>query len=252
MRGLKDKVVAVTGGASGIGRAIADRLGEEGAVVGILDLNGAGADAVAAGILESGGRAFAYATDIVDYDAVAHAIEAFETAAGPITGLVNNAGWDHAVPFVDSERTLWRKVIDINLHGPLNVTHVVLRRMVARQNGRIVTIASDAGRVGSSGEAVYSACKGGIVAFTKSIAREVARRGVVLNTVCPGPTDTPLLASFAGQSAGLVEALKKAIPMRRLGQPDDYPGIVCFLLSDDAGFITGQTISVSGGLTMHG
>jgi 2-hydroxycyclohexanecarboxyl-CoA dehydrogenase len=252
MRGLKDKVVAVTGGASGIGRAIADRLGEEGAVVGLLDLNGAGADAVVAGIVESGGRAFAYASDIVDYDAVAHAIEAFETAAGPITGLVNNAGWDHAVPFVDSERTLWRKVIDINLHGPLNVTHVVLRRMVARQNGRIVTIASDAGRVGSSGEAVYSACKGGIVAFTKSIAREVARRGVVLNTVCPGPTDTPLLASFAEQSAGLVEALKKAIPMRRLGQPDDYPGIVCFLLSDDAGFITGQTISVSGGLTMHG
>jgi 2-hydroxycyclohexanecarboxyl-CoA dehydrogenase len=252
MRGLKDKVVAVTGGASGIGRAIAHRLGHERAVVGILDLNEVGAEAVAAEVVAAGGSAFAYAVDIVDYEAVARTIEGFEAAAGPINGLVNNAGWDRAASFVETEPAQWRKVIDINFYGPLNVAHLVLKGMVARRSGRIVTIASDAGRVGSSGEAVYSACKGGVAAFTKSVAREVARHGVTLNTICPGPTDTPLLAGLAKPGSGLVEALKKAIPMRRLGQPDDYPGLVCFLLSDDAAFITGQTVSVSGGLTMHG
>ena len=253
MRGLKGKVVAVTGGASGIGRAIAERLGGEGAIVGILDLNGQGAQAAASAITGSGGRAFGYGVDIVDYDSVAAAIARFETAAaGPVSGLVNNAGWDKPARFVDSDRDLWRRVIDVNLWGPLNVTHIVLKAMAQRGAGRIVNIASDAGRVGSSGEAVYSACKAGIAAFTKSVAREVARRGVVLNTVCPGPTETPLLAAVADAEPGLVDALQKAIPMRRLGQPADYPGIVCFLLSDDAAYITGQTISVSGGLTMHG
>jgi 2-hydroxycyclohexanecarboxyl-CoA dehydrogenase len=215
-------------------------------------LNEVGAEAVAAEVVAAGGSAFAYGVDIVDYEAVARTIEGFEAAAGPINGLVNNAGWDRAASFVETEPAQWRKVIDINLYGPLNVAHLVLKGMVARRSGRIVTIASDAGRVGSSGEAVYSACKGGVAAFTKSVAREVARHGVTLNTICPGPTDTPLLAGFAEPGSGLVEALKKAIPMRRLGQPDDYPGLVCFLLSDDAAFITGQTVSVSGGLTMHG
>ncbi len=252
MRGLKDKPVIVTGGGSGIGRAIAERLAVEGAIVGIFDINGQAAKATANTLRENGGRAFGYAVDIVDYDAVAGAVDAFEAAAGPIGGLVNNAGWDKAVRFADTDRALWRKVIDINLWGPLNVTHVVLKKMVERGKGHIVSIASDAGRVGSSGEAVYSACKGGIAAFGKTVAREVARQGIVVNTVCPGPTDTPLFATVSESSAGLAEALKKAIPLRRLGKPDDYPGIVCFLLSDDASFITGQTISVSGGLTMHG
>jgi 2-hydroxycyclohexanecarboxyl-CoA dehydrogenase len=252
MRGLKGKIVAVTGGGSGIGRAIAERLAAEGATVGILDINGQGAQATAAAITGSGDRAFGYGVDIVDYEAVTSAVAAFEVAAGgPVSGLVNNAGWDKPVRFVDSDRDLWRRVIDINLWGPLNVTHIVLKAMAQRGEGRIVNIASDAGRVGSSGEAVYSACKAGIAAFTKSVAREVARRGVVLNTVCPGPTETPLLEAVAEAEPGLVDALKKAIPMRRLGQPADYPGIVCFLLSDDAAYITGQTISVSGGLTMH-
>ena len=252
MRGLRDKPVIVTGGASGIGRAIAGRLVAEGAVVGIFDINGQAAEAAARTLRENGGRASGYEVDIVDYDAVARAVDAFEAAAGPIGGLVNNAGWDKAVRFVDSDRDLWRKVIDINLWGPLNVTHVVLNKMVKHGRGHVVSIASDAGRVGSSGEAVYSACKGGIAAFGKTLAREVARQGIVFNTVCPGPTDTPLFATVSDSAAGLAEALKKAIPLRRLGQPDDYPGIVCFLLSDDASFITGQTISVSGGLTMHG
>ena len=150
---------------------------------------------------------------------------------------------------------LWDKVIQINLYGPLNMHHIVVRGMAERGFGRVVNVSSDAGRVGSSGEGVYSACKGGVAAFTKTLARELARKGVVLNVLCPGPTDTPLFAAVAdGSDAGqrIAEGLKRAIPLRRLGQPDDYPGLIAFLLSDDAGFITGQTISVSGGLTMHG
>jgi 2-hydroxycyclohexanecarboxyl-CoA dehydrogenase len=165
--------------------------------------------------------------------------------------LVNNAGWDIAKPFLDTDPELWRKVIDINLTGPLNVTHLALQRMVAAGQGRVVSIASDAGRVGSSGEAVYSACKGGIIALMKTLAREHARQGLTFNTIWPGPTDTPLLESFDPEG-GLREALQRAIPMRRLATPQDFPGLVEFFLSDDAVFITGQTISVSGGLSMHG
>jgi len=168
---------------------------------------------------------------------------------------VNNAGWDRFVNFVDTTPDLWDQIIAINLRGPLNMSHYVLKGMVARGSGRIVNIASDAGRVGSSAEAVYSACKGGIIAFTKTVAREVARKGITLNSVCPGPTDTPLLAAVAGadeRGQKIRAALVSAIPMKRVGQPEDIPGAVCFLASDDASFITGQTISVSGGLTMHG
>ncbi len=157
-------------------------------------------------------------------------------------------------PFLDSDAEHWKKLIDINLYGPLNMHHAVLPGMVENGRGRVVNIASDAGRVGSSGESVYAACKGGIIAFTKTVARELARKGIQLNAVAPGPTDTPLLAQFAQGDPGakIAEGLKRAIPMKRLGQPSDYPGIICFLASDDAGFITGQVISVSGGLSMHG
>ncbi len=249
MRGLRDQIIAVTGGASGIGRAISCRLGEEGALVGIFDINPAGGEETKAAIEGAGGRAIAFATDITSYDAVQRDVGAFEAAAGPITGLVNNAGWDKPEPFLDNDQELWRKVIDLNLYGPINMSHVVLKKMVERGGGRVVTISSDAGRVGSSGEAVYSACKGGVIAFNKTLARELTRKGITLNTVCPGPTDTPLLAAIPEKLRG---ALERAIPMRRLAQPEDYPGMVAFLLSDDAAYITGQTISVSGGLTMHG
>ncbi len=249
MRGLRDQIIAVTGGASGIGRAISRRLGEEGALVGIFDINPAGGEETKAAIEGAGGRAIAFATDITSYDAVQRDVGAFEAAAGPITGLVNNAGWDKPEPFLDNDQELWRKVIDLNLYGPINMSHVVLKKMVERGGGRVVTISSDAGRVGSSGEAVYSACKGGVIAFNKTLARELTRKGITLNTVCPGPTDTPLLAAIPEK---LRAALERAIPMRRLAQPEDYPGMVAFLLSDDAAYITGQTISVSGGLTMHG
>jgi 2-hydroxycyclohexanecarboxyl-CoA dehydrogenase len=254
MRGLKDRTVLVTGGANGIGAAIARRLAEEGCAVGILDMDAAAGAKLASEITAAGGRASLHVLDITDYDAVARAVEDFEAASGPVAFLVNNAGWDRAASFLDTTPEFWRKVVAINLFGQLNVNYVVLRGMAARGFGRVVNIASDAGRVGSSGEAVYSACKGGIIAFTKTVARELVGKGIILNTLCPGPTDTAILRSFleGPDGARIAEGLKRAIPMKRLGAPDDYPGLVAFLLSDDAAYMTGQTISVSGGLTMHG
>lgn len=254
MRGLKGRSVLVTGGANGIGAAIARRLAEEGCAVGIFDLDAAAGEKMAGEIKAGGGRASSHVVDIADYDAVARGVVGFESSFGPVSFLVNNAGWDRAANFLDTTPEFWRKVVAINLFGPLNMNHVVLRGMATRGFGRVVNIASDAGRVGSSGEAVYSACKGGIIAFTKTLARELVGKGVILNTICPGPTDTAILRSFLEGPDGtrIAEGLKRAIPMRRLGVPEDYPGLVAFLLSDDAAYITGQTISVSGGLTMHG
>lgn len=249
--GLEGRPLLITGAASGIGHATALRLGEERAIVGIIDLDGPGAEQTAAVIGEAGGEAYAYCADITDADAVESAVASFVAAVGSVEGLVNNAGWDQAADFLDTDADLWRKVIEINLFGPLNVSRAVLARMRERRFGRVVTIASDAGRVGSSGEAVYAACKGGMVSFSKSVARELARDGITLNVVSPGPTDTPLFASF-DPSGKIAAALERAIPMRRLAAPADFPGVIAFLLSDEAGFITGQTISVSGGLTMHG
>jgi 2-hydroxycyclohexanecarboxyl-CoA dehydrogenase len=255
MRGLKDKVIIVTGSASGIGRATALRFGAEGSLVALFDINDKGAADTASTITAAGGKALSYKVDITDRPTIESAVGALEKETGRIDVLVNNAGWDIPIAFVETDRPFWDKVIAINLYGPLNMHHVVLPRMMARKAGRIVNIASDAGRVGSSGEAVYSACKGGIIAFTKTIAREAARAGINVNCVCPGPTDTPLFDAFKAQSADgakIAEGLARAIPFRRLGVSDDYPGTVAFLASDDAAYITGQVISVSGGLTMHG
>ncbi len=255
MQGLDGKVAVVTGGGSGIGRAIALRLAEEGAKVVIFDVNDENASVVTEEIITNGDNASAQHCDISDYASVQSAVNLTEDNTGPIDLLVNNAGWDAAVNFLDSEPDLWAKVIGINLMGPIHMHHVVLGKMAERGAGRVVNIASDAGRVGSSGEAVYSACKGGVIAFTKTLARELTRKGIRLNTVCPGPTNTPLFDEFkeaSGDGQKIADGLARAIPMKRLGDPEDYPGIVAFLLSDDAGYITGQTISVSGGLTMHG
>jgi len=251
MRGLEGKTILVTGGASGIGRAICLRLGSEGARVGVVDLDQAGAESCASEIRAAGGTSWAGEADIRDAAAVERAVAGFVASAGSVQGLVNNAGWDEAKPFIETAPALWRKVIDVNLLGPVQMTHAVLGRMLEAGAGRIVSIASDAGRVGSSGEAVYAGAKGGVIAFMKAVAREVARTGITLNTVCPGPTDTRLFRGFDA-TGKLAAALERAIPMGRLGQPDDIPGVIAFLLSDDAAFITGQTISVSGGLTMHG
>ena len=254
MRGLQDKTAIVTGGAGGIGRAICMRLSQEGVRVGVFDKNAKAADAVAEEVSKIGPRAHAHAVDIADYASVTAAVAAFEQQAGPADILVNNAGFDRFAYFLDTEPALWDELIAVNLKGAINMHHAVLKRMQARRSGRVVNIASDAGRVGSSMEAVYSACKGGLIAFTKTMAREMARAGVTLNAVCPGPTETPLLAGFTEGPQGqrIYEALKRAIPLGRLGQPDDIPGLVAFLASDDAAFVTGQVISVSGGLTMNG
>jgi len=251
LRGLRGAAVLVTGAASGIGRAIAVRLAEEGAAVGLLDRNAPGAEQAAAAIRQVGGRATAHPADITDRDAVERAVEAMLREHGALQGLVNAAGWERARNFLETDPALWQKLMDINLLGPIQVTWCVLQHMVRQGSGRVVSLASDAGRVGSSGEAVYAACKAGIIAFSKSVARELARSGITLNVVSPGPTDTPLFASF-DPSGRLARALERAIPMRRLARPEDHAGIVAFLLSDDAAFITGQTVSVSGGLTMHG
>jgi 2-hydroxycyclohexanecarboxyl-CoA dehydrogenase len=233
MRGLKGKTAIVTGGSAGIGAAIVERFRAEGTRVINLDLKGDPS------------------VDITSYEAVQKAV----AAAGPVDILVNNAGWDLFRPFLKTDPAFWQKIISINLVGPMNLLHCVLPGMVERGGGKVVNIASDAARVGSSGEAPYSACKGGIVALTKTLARELAGKGVRLNVVCPGLTETGMLESFmqgAGNPDKLREAYRRAIPLGRLGRPDDIAGAVLFLASDDADFITGQTISVSGGLTMAG
>ncbi len=233
MKGLKGKTAIVTGGAAGIGAAIVERFKAEGTKVVVFDLKGDPP------------------VDITDYEAVKKAV----AAAGPVDILVNNAGWDMFKPFLATDPAFWQKIIAINLVGPMNLLHCVLPGMAGRGAGKVVNIASDAGRVGSSGEAPYSACKGGIIALTKTLSRELASKGVRLNTVCPGLTVTSMLEAFmqgAGNPDKLREAYRRAVPIGRLGKPEDIAGAVLFLASDDAEFITGQTISVSGGLTMHG
>ena len=255
MQKLKDKTVIVTGGAGGIGGATCRRFAAEGAKVAVFDMNLDAAQKVADGIKASGGIAAAFKCDITDRTAVDTAVAATLAQFGPIDVLVNNAGWDVFKPFVKTVPDEWSKLIAINLTGALHMLHAVLPGMVERNAGRIVNIASDAARGGSSGEAVYSACKGGLVALSKTLAREHARHNITVNVVCPGPTDTALLAGVAEGArdpAKLIEAFRSAIPLGRLGQPDDLASAIAFFGSDDASFITGQVISVSGGLTMHG
>lgn len=260
MMRFSDKTVLITGAAGGIGSALVQRFVSEGACVVASDINADGLEALKLQIAKDlqatkFGSLETLILDITKRDQVAEEIDQICEKLGPIDALVNNAGWDIPVQFIDSDPAVWEKLISINLNGPLNLQHAVVPRMVERGQGKVVNIASDAGRVGSSGEAVYSACKGGMIAFSKSLAREVARANVQVNVVCPGPTDTELLKSFAGEGEygqKIYDGLKRAIPMRRLGQPEDLTGAVSFLASQDADFITGQTISVSGGLTMHG
>jgi 2-hydroxycyclohexanecarboxyl-CoA dehydrogenase len=255
MRGLKSKVAIVTGAGSGIGRAIALRLAEEEMKVAVVDLSPDAAHATVELVAKAGGTAAAEICDISDTAAVVKAVANIEERLGPVTTLVNNAGWDTPTSFLKTTPEFWSKVIAINYFGPINVTHSVVNLMVKRNGGRVIFIASDAGRVGSSGEVVYSGCKGATIAFSKALAREVARNHVTLNCVCPGPTNTPAMDAFVGtgeQGQKIRDAMVRGVPLGRIGEPGDYPGLVAFLASDDAAFITGQTISVSGGLTMHG
>lgn len=247
---LKDRAAFVTGGGQGIGRAICLELARHGANVCVADLNTETAAKVVEEIKDIGREAIAIQADITDLETVHESILRAIDTFGAVDVLVNNAGWDKSELFVDSKPETWDKVISINFRGPVNCFSVVLPHMIERQYGKIVSVASDSGRVGSSGEAVYSGAKGGIIAFSKTIAREVARYGINVNCVSPGPTDTPFFAEVAGDNPKIGEGLKRAIPLRRLGAPEDIANAVVFLASDEASYITGQVLSVSGGLTM--
>jgi 2-hydroxycyclohexanecarboxyl-CoA dehydrogenase len=244
---LGAKVAVVTGGAGGIGAAIAACLAEAGAAVAIWDINGGAAEELADRLR---GSCIGIEVDITSRPSVVAALEATESAVGPVGILVNNAGIDKIEPFLQSEEATWERIVAVNYLGTVRCCHVIVPAMVDRGAGRVVNIASDAGRVGSTGEVVYSGTKGAVIAFSKALAREVAAQGITGNVVCPGPTDTALLAQVADVSQKLYDGLAKAVPMRRIGQPADIAPAVAFLASDGAAYITGQTLSVSGGLTM--
>jgi 2-hydroxycyclohexanecarboxyl-CoA dehydrogenase len=247
---LPDKVAIVTGGASGLGRGIALALAREGARVAVVDLNEAGARDTVEAIAKNGGQAGAWRADISDKARIDRVVAEIISRWGTVDILVNNAGLDRVGPFVNSSEAEWDLILRVNLKGPIVCTRAVLDEMTRKSYGKIVNIASDAGRVGSTGEAVYSAAKGGIIAFTKTIARETARHRLNVNCVCPGPSDTPLFQEVAAGNPKLAESLKRVIPFGRLGTAEDLAPAVVFLASDESGFVTGQTLSVSGGLTM--
>ena len=251
---MSNRVAFVTGGAQGIGRGIAASLAEAGFRVAIADLNLDVAEQTAKELSADGAEVIAVEVNVTSLDSVKSAIASVESDLGPIEVVVNNAGWDDFMPFVKTDEEFWDKILDINFKGQLRVIHTVVPGMIERGFGRIINIGSDAGRVGSSLEAVYSGAKGGIIAFTKTLAREVATKGITANTVCPGPTDTPALRTFTASSGDDAEkvlaGMTRAVPMKRLGTPEDIGPAVAFLASDAAGFVTGQTLSVSGGLTM--
>lgn len=233
--GLEGSVAVVTGGASGIGRATVELLLAAGARVFVADLN------------EADGPARFIQTDVTQDDAIRELTETVLAEAGAPDVLVHAAGWDEIRPFVESDFAFIEKIVRINLLGCVKITRSFLPAMIEAGGGRVVTVASDAGRVGSSGETVYAAAKGGIIAFTKSVARETARAGLRVNCVCPGPTDTPLFASLPEKLRG---ALQRAIPIGRLAQPQEVAQAILYFASCRSGYVTGQTLSVSGGLTM--
>jgi 2-hydroxycyclohexanecarboxyl-CoA dehydrogenase len=250
---MTSRTAFVTGGAQGIGQGISTTLGAQGFKVAVVDLNLETARATAESITAAGGTALAVQADVTDTTSVRAALKAVTAEFGPVEIAINNAGWDDFMNFVDTTEEFWDRVLDINFKGALRVVHAVVPGMMERGWGRVINIGSDAGRVGSSLEAVYSGAKGGIIAFTKTLAREVAAKGVTANTVCPGPTDTPMLRAFAdksGDGAKVLAGMTRAVPMRRLAEPADIAAAVAFFASDAAGYITGQTLSVSGGLTM--
>lgn len=250
---MTGRTALVTGGASGIGREICRSLAADGRRVAVADVDLDGASATADLVTGVGGQAVPVRLDVTDAGSVGEAVASATEALGPVGILVNCAGWDELMPFLDTDEDFWQRVIDVNFTGMLRTVHACLPAMIDAGWGRIVNISSDAARVGSSLEAVYSGAKGGVISFTKTIAREVARTGVTANVVCPGPTDTPLLAGIVEASDDgerVIGAMARAVPMKRVGQPAEVASAVTYFASEAAGFVTGQTLSVSGGLTM--
>jgi 2-hydroxycyclohexanecarboxyl-CoA dehydrogenase len=246
---FSDKIAVVTGAASGIGQATAEALAEAGATVCIGDIAADKGEAAAAALRAKGRKAEYLPLDLTNRDSIAKFAATALQRFGRVDILVNGAGWGKTVPFVDSDDAFWEKVINLNFIGPMRLTKALLPQMFERKSGRIVSVSSDAGRVGSLGETVYSGAKAGLIGFSKGLAREGARYNVTVNVVCPGPTDTPLLAAVPEKYR---EAFIKAIPMRRFGQPAEVAEAIVFFAGPNAGYITGQVLSVSGGLTMVG
>ncbi len=250
---LTDKVAIVTGGARGIGRGISVTMAKQGAKVAIADLLEEEAKKTAEEIEKLGGKAIAVKTDVTDLEQVKQTVAKVRETFGPIDILVNNAGWDRITPFIKTTPDFWEKVIAINYRGVINFVYAVIPDMMERNSGRIISIASDAARVGSTGEAVYSGAKGAVISFSKTMARELARNKITVNVICPGPTPTPLVEEMKESdefAKKILSGMEKYIPLRRLGTPEDIAYAVVFFASDEASFITGQTLSVSGGLTM--
>lgn len=246
---LEGKKAIVTGAGQGIGRAIALELASRGVDVAVCEMNPDTARAAARAVEDLGRKALAMPVDVADYEAVSTAVREILDRFGFVDILVNNAGWDRIQPFLETEPSFWERVIAVNYKGALNFCRTVCPSMVERKQGKVVNIASDAGRVGSLGETVYAGAKGAVIAFTKSLAREMARHGIHVNCVCPGPTDTDL---FRAQPESVRQALERAIPFRRLARPEEIARAVAFFASPLSDYVTGQVLSVSGGLTMAG
>lgn len=250
MKRLEEKVAIVTGSARGIGRGIVEKFVSEGARVVVADILEDAARETAEALKARGAEAIAVPVDVTSKESVDEMVERTVRHFSRVDILVNNAGWDKVEPFIDNDVAVWDRIIRINLYGTLFGCKAVLPHMIEQGYGKIVNIGSDAGRVGSTGEAVYSATKGGVIAFTKTLAREMARHRINVNCVSPGPADTPLFAEVGSYNPKIRDALIRAIPFRRLALPEDLANAVAFLASDEAAYITGQTLSVSGGLTM--
>ena len=250
MKGIAGHTAIVVGGASGIGRATALRFAELGADVAVFDVQAEAGEATAAAVRARGRKGLFLRTDVTDFEEVKASVAKALSELGHIDALVNAVGWNEHSFFVKQDPAFWTKVMAINFWGQVHTARAVLDHMIDRKRGAIVTVASDAGRVGTNGETLYAAAKGAVLAFTKSLAREVTRFGIRVNCVCPGPTDTPLFHAATAHQPGIAQSMLNLIPMKRMAQPEEPAEAIVFLASDSASYIAGQTLSVNGGLNM--